>query len=306
MKKILIENALEAWSIAVKYCRDIKNGLATLHYKKMFVSSLHNAIELFIKQIMIDKNDHAVVKMFKVENEEAAQLQLDYYQSTDLNVFFGKLSEEDRDNLRTIEFNKIIDLSTSLLKPTLISLNKNSIKDELDKLNKLRNNETHFQIAFEEYLSEDDFVSLHNLMVVFYKVLQDFKLLPYWGRRVARFSKHAHLQFNEETINEGDFSYKNAIKQSAISKKIKEVFYSAVIIGLYYDSSFDLAEQYFEEVERNGCDNSYSFNDILAAFTMLEYFGCIKTEEIMLQEAEETSDGQVVPPVIGTKIHINI
>ena len=304
MKKVLLENALESWSIAVKYCRDIKNGLATLHYKKMFVSSLHNAIELFIKQIMIDKNDHAVAKMFKVENEEDTQLQLDYYQSTDLNDFFGKLSEKNRDKLRTIEFNKIIGLSSSLLKPTLNSLNESAINNELKKLNKLRNNETHFQISFEDYLSEDDFVLLHNLMVVFYEVLQDSKLLPYWGR-VVQFSEYAHLQFNEETINKRTFSYEKAIKQSAISKKIKEVFSDAVILS-FSDDSFSLAEQYFKEVERNGCDNSYSFNDILAAFIMLEYFGCIKTEEIMLQEAEETSDGQVVPPVIGTKIHINI
>ena len=304
MKKVLLENALESWSIAVKYCRDIKNGLATLHYKKMFVSSLHNAIELFIKQIMIDKNDHAVAKMFKVENEEDTQLQLDYYQSTDLNDFFGKLSERNRDKLRTIEFNKIIGLSSSLLKPTLNSLNESAINNELKKLNKLRNNETHFQISFEDYLSEDDFVLLHNLMVVFYEVLQDSKLLPYWGR-VVQFSEYAHLQFNEETINKGAFSYEKAIKQSAISKKIKEVFSDAVILS-FSDDSFSLAEQYFKEVERTGCDNRYSFNDILAAFTMLEYFGCIKTEEIMIQEAEETDDGQVVPPVIGTEIHINI
>ena len=65
-KQILLENALESWSVAVKYCKDIQNGLATLHYQKTFVSSLHNTIELLLKQIMLDENDHSVISNVSV------------------------------------------------------------------------------------------------------------------------------------------------------------------------------------------------------------------------------------------------
>lgn len=50
MKHILRDNALEAWAMAIKYCEAILEGKATLEYRKHFVSSLHNAVELFIKQ----------------------------------------------------------------------------------------------------------------------------------------------------------------------------------------------------------------------------------------------------------------
>ncbi len=38
MKHILRDNALEAWSMAVKYCNDILDGRATLGYRKHFIS----------------------------------------------------------------------------------------------------------------------------------------------------------------------------------------------------------------------------------------------------------------------------
>lgn len=60
MKHILQDNALESWAMAIKYSNFILNGKATLQYRKQFVSSLHNAVELFIKQLMLDNNDHRV------------------------------------------------------------------------------------------------------------------------------------------------------------------------------------------------------------------------------------------------------
>lgn len=49
MKHILQDNALESWAMAIKYSNFILDGKATLQYRKQFVSSLHNAVELFIK-----------------------------------------------------------------------------------------------------------------------------------------------------------------------------------------------------------------------------------------------------------------
>lgn len=60
MKHILQDNALESWAMSIKYSNFILNGKATLQYRKQFVSSLHNAVELFIKQLMLDNNDHRV------------------------------------------------------------------------------------------------------------------------------------------------------------------------------------------------------------------------------------------------------
>ena len=83
--QILLENALESWSIAVRYCNDIQNGLATLHYQKTFVSALHNTIELLLKQIMLDDNDHSVISDVAVKSEEEAKLQLAFHRVLEIN-----------------------------------------------------------------------------------------------------------------------------------------------------------------------------------------------------------------------------
>ena len=52
--QILQNNALAAWAMAVRYCDYILEGKVTLEYRKHFVSVLHNAVELFVKQLMLN------------------------------------------------------------------------------------------------------------------------------------------------------------------------------------------------------------------------------------------------------------
>ncbi len=61
MKRILQNNAIEAWCAAIEIDNEILKGKATLRYRKQFVSSLHNAVELFVKQRMLDMNDYRVL-----------------------------------------------------------------------------------------------------------------------------------------------------------------------------------------------------------------------------------------------------
>lgn len=63
MRRYLIDNAYEAWILAVKYCNKILDGEFSLQTKKIFVSSLHNASELFIKQIMLDNNNREIMEI---------------------------------------------------------------------------------------------------------------------------------------------------------------------------------------------------------------------------------------------------
>lgn len=109
MKRILLENAYEAWMSAVGYCNDILNGKGTLQYQKSFVSSLHNAIELFLKQIMLDAGNHSVARIYAIKDANDAQLALDYMKAQNLNVFFDNLFADKLQKFRTIEFSELID-----------------------------------------------------------------------------------------------------------------------------------------------------------------------------------------------------
>ena len=300
MKKILLDNALESWSIAVKYCKYIKNGMVTLHYQNTFVSSLHNSVELFLKQIMIDKNDHNVAKLFKAENKFKTNLQLEYDKSKELNRFFRELDDEEKYRFRSIGFYELVENSDSLLKELLKSINVASIKSELKILQKLRNSETHFYIT-SDYLSEADFVKLHNLMIIIYKALQHYKLLPYLGR-VPNFSEYYHLSFNEKEIT--TFSYKTAVINSSIAKSLKEVF--SVKLYDFGCNSFDITEQYFNEIKNNGLQIYYDFNEVLAVVQMLNKYNLIECKDEVIQDGEDLGDGQMSSPLIEYTVNIKI
>lgn len=300
MKKILLDNALESWSIAVKYCKYIKSGMVTLHYQKTFVSSLHNSVELFLKQIMIDNNNHRVANLRKVKNEADATLQLEYYKSKELNSFFKELDDEERYKFYSIGFDELVEKSNSLLKDILKSINIASIKSELEILQRLRNSETHFYISFD-YLSEENFVKLHNMMIVIYKALHYYKLLPYWGR-VPNFSEYYHLSFNEKEITA--FSYKTAVINSSIAKSLKEVF-SVKLYDFSYNS-FYITEQYFNEIKNNGHKIYYDFNDVLAVVQMLNKYNLIECKDEVIQDGEDFGDGQMSSPLIEYTVNIKI
>ena len=159
MKRVLLDNAYEAWAMAIKYCHLLAEGIATLPVQKQFVSSLHNAVELFLKQMMIDAGDHDVASVRRIKTLDDAQLALRYMTENDLNKFFSSLSSQELDKFSSIEFGSLIDKHKSIIKD---GLNGQTLKIELKLLQELRNNETHFLITESNFLSENDFQTLHN------------------------------------------------------------------------------------------------------------------------------------------------
>ena len=94
-KCILEDNALEAWAKAIEDCIDIRKGKVTLGYRKNFVGHLHNAVELFVKQRMLNAGDHRVASVKNLNNPEGRPLR-EYYARDDLNNYFKDLDSETR------------------------------------------------------------------------------------------------------------------------------------------------------------------------------------------------------------------
>ena len=59
----------------------VKDGKATLQYQKNFVSSLHNAVELIMKQMMLNNNDHRVAFIKEPKDEIDEKLSCEYYKA---------------------------------------------------------------------------------------------------------------------------------------------------------------------------------------------------------------------------------
>lgn len=285
MKPILMDNAFEAWAAAIRYCNDIKDGKATLQYQKNFVSSLHNAVELIMKQMMLNNNDHDVAFIKEPKNEIEKKLDLDYSKATNLNRFFGTLSNDEISRFNTIPFYKLIDLHKKLFGNSLEK--GKSLKRDLKLLQRLRNNETHFMIRQGSFLSEDDFRTLHNFMIRFYKIMKTWNpeddadlessiyLYLYW---YSPDKDDSMYEFECEMLQE--FSYESAVRNSKLAKEIAEILKDNHLCGAPnfspYDIAFDLKNGY------NGL--SAGFDEVWAMVYMMQSLRIIDVDEILNDE----------------------
>lgn len=283
MKPVLTENAFEAWAAAIRFCDDIKDGKATLQYQKNFVSSLHNAVELIMKQMLLNNSDHRVAEIRKPKNEADAKLLLDYFKARDLNAFFDSLENNELSKFNTIQFNELISLHKKLFGKSLSP--RESLKPELKLLQQLRNNETHFMIRQGSFLSEEDFCVLHNFMIRFYKIMEtwcpnnkddiELYILPYWGDPVGADSVYG---FNRELLE--TFSYESAVKNSTLAKKIATLLNGDYLYGAPDFSPYTISKDLIME---HG-ELSTQFDEIWAMVYMMQYYKIIVVDEILDDE----------------------
>lgn len=286
MKQILAENALEAWALSIRLCDDIRNGKATLQYQKNFVSSLHNAVELIMKQMLLNNNDHRIAEVRKVKNETDAKLLFDYFKATDLNKFFDTLSNDKLSKFNTISFAELISLHKKLFSCSLTQ--GETLEKELKLLQKLRNDETHFLIRQGGFLSEEDFCILHNFMIRFYKIMETWHpdnkenyeadILPYWGVPVEEDSIY---EFGREPLQ--NFSYEAAVRNSKWAKKISELLNGDYLYGAPDFSAYTIAKDLIEKKT----ELSLQFNEIWEMVYMMQCLNMITVEEILNDEIGE-------------------
>lgn len=285
MRPILMDNAFEAWAAAIRYCNDIKDGKATLQYQKNFVSSLHNAVELIMKQMLLNNNDHSVAFIKEPKDERAEKLSFDYSKATDLNRFFGSLSSDEISRFYTIPFYKLIQKHKKLFSGSLEQ--GKPLTKELKLLQRLRNDETHFMIRQDSFLSEGDFRTLHNFMVRFYKIIKKWNPVNgddlessifIWWYWYSPDKDDSMYEFECELLQ--DFSYESAVRNSELAKDIAEILKDNLQCGAPdfspYDIAFDLMNGY------NGL--SAQFDEVWAMVYMMQSFGIITVDEI--QDAE--------------------
>lgn len=273
-KKILLDNALVSWANAIRYCDQILAGKITLEVRKNFVSSLHNAVELFFKQIMLDNCDYRVAEPRKIDaNGEPAK---GFYTATNLNAYFEKLDGATRNKFASIEFNNLFDLHKKLLANFLQPGTAFTV--ELQLLNKLRNNETHFYIGLDEYLTENEFCTLYNFMVAFYQVLHNYRLLPFWGE--AR-PEHKKLCFDRSQLS--GFTYMGAVKRSPVVKTIEQIANGMEFEGYAPSTAYEMASAIASEME---VITDIQFDELWEYIEVLDRLGMIE----LVQTGEDEYD----------------
>ena len=267
MKKLLWNNALEAWAMAVSYCNQIMAGKVTLTNRKYFVSSLQNAIELFVKQYMLNVCDYRVAKVRKCDSKGEPMRK--YLRATDLNTFFNDMYKKGTiKKFYSIEFNQIIEIQKKLFAEFYSQNPQKNITHELKILKTLRNDETHFFIDADDFLKDEDFQSLYNLMVDFYEILKFYNLLPFCGEP---FEKYKRFAFDRVPLS--NFSFKKQILSSGYVKKLKknlegEIF-PAGIGNEAYSMARDIVE-YCNAYNEDDFDDLWSYLQVLLKYRILE------------------------------------
>lgn len=222
MKQILLENAHEAWHNAERFATYLEQGYATLGIKKSFVSLLHNAVELFYKQIMLNNNDHRVAT-FRAPDAQGEPLK-SYYAAINLNDYFLNLPSDKRRKFFSIEFKDFLRKECNPL--YLYVDNKNYFISETKLLNNLRNNATHFYIAHDDFLNEKEFQTLYNFMIDLYPFLCKAYLFPTMeGMLNGIWNQNMYFNVGPPFQNRLiDFSYKKALLNNDLTKWLREIF----------------------------------------------------------------------------------
>ena len=276
--KLLLSNAYIAWSNAIKYHDYIYSGRATLINQKHFVSSLHNAVELFLKQLLIINNDKDIINKFY--KPASNSLKTAFNNATDLNSFFESIPCGEENSFETINFFKLINKKMVELLKNESEENQSEeleeLKNSLSMLNNLRNSEMHFFIK-NNFLSEANFIQLHNFMIHFYEKLEDKNLLPYWGSP-APYSFYSNLLFQSETLK--NFSYHDALKNNPIASKIAEIINNSnsSLSNERIRSTDDIYEIIRTENEIN--DYGFDLDEIFDICDMFLRLDCISVNKI--------------------------
>lgn len=268
MKKVLLDNAYEAWISAIKYCNLILDGECSLQTKKIFVSSLHNSSELFFKQIMLDSNNYSVMDI--AGNKKHEEPYKNFFEQTDLNQYFSQLSNQECQKFYSIGYGKIKENLSTIIKEYLLHFSENNLKVGMELLQKLRNQETHFSIDGTTFLLEIEFQQLHNFMCELYQVIEFYKLLPFWGKPMGEWEC---LWFDKKIIT--NFTYYKSIIDSKTNNRILEEINGEVCPYNFYDSNYSACEFLYgiigEKLKR-----ICSFEELVARMLLITKMGEIQ------------------------------
>ena len=117
------------------------------------------------------------------------------------------------------------------------------------------------------------------MMIVFYELLQEYDLLPYWGEACAEYKK---FEFNRKPLT--NFSYERQLKNSAFVKSLAKNIGIEQFFDSWGDESYSIAKNIvYWSHEYSESD----FNDIWAYIQMLMKYNMLEIKEVEYEEKTE-------------------
>ena len=254
---------------AVRCADALHDGRATLQKKKQFVSSLHNAVELFTKQYMLDICDYGVVEPKKISKKNI-DLYSRFFAAIELNQFFLGLTNDELQTFFTIEFSQLNERIKEMITPP-------SWGDAFSTLKNLRNEQTHFYIHPDDFLKNEQFISLYNFMIDFYNGIKVKNYLPFcwWSDEETEDNEKKYMF--DRTRLDSNFSFKSALCSSSIAKEIKKKLDNQEVQQKFSEYSTVLAAYL---IEKCNLDSMNDYETLVDYLEMMNQYGLIEYESI--------------------------
>ncbi len=288
---ILVTNAREAWLLSMHFCNQILDGNPSLQMRKLFVSTLENASELIIKQIMINQGCMDVIDLSKGSMRNNPGMQRNYQQSCiaqQLNQFLFSNSSSD---FFSIGLSAIIGKISYVFSAKTTSYISGLVSN-LKLLKELRNPETHFWID-KKFLTESEFASLLSLVIdlneiVFSACYNPLEIDLDWGE--AHHNENP-LFFSYKSTK---LTYRDLLVSSRTNQQIAVNLHDTPLIK--FDgkkSEMEILNAYFPEIK----SLSISFAEFVSRIQLLEDNKLLSTscdqEAIMITD-EDGIDRDVI------------
>lgn len=295
--KVLRKHCEISWELAVHNLKLIIDGLVDIVQQKVFISSLQNAIELCFKQILIDENSYDVLEFSKMGIDDAR----DYLNATNINDYIDGLEKTKKSKLYSAEFNDLVRIFIGKIKTD----SGRDFSNEFGILKDLRNNETHFYIDVDDYLSFNQFIKICELVDYLYEYFKDKDVIKHiaFGKPASDWETDlSYFKMSDYTFK----SYQYFIKEGNTNKQILSNLnrfnptdkYEGTHIQLRdpndkYGIAYELFNLRDNGIEGDGIEYNLrmNFNEFYRRFSILMDSGKIICTEIIEEPELEVCDG---------------
>lgn len=272
MKIDVFENGITAWKEAIAALEKIINGDLSYSNYRLFVLSFQNAIELFFKKMLLDKNEFMIFSFDKFKDQV-----LDRYKNAckdGKSIFEYALLKNKGKLPDTVKFNESYKRLAYLYNMKCFT---DEVIANLEVLGDLRNNIMHFEVQIEDEV----LASLSKLLLSCDEMFQD-NITDYgWGDNYISDSLRKELEQKDLNMNK-------LIANNPINRRIMDTIIdnTGSFVEIDIEDYVLLADIYL----MNNSQEKLSRDDISKRFEMLVRHGFIEQESYSFSYGEDHMD----------------
>ncbi len=208
MKIDLFENGITAWKEAINSLERIINGDVNFSHYRMFIINLQNALELFFKKMLYDKNEFMIFSFDKFKDQVLNRYRKARKEGK--NIFEYVQTKQANSNAKLPDTVKFYESYQRLAYLYNMECFTDEVIANLEILNNLRNNIVHFEVKIEDEI----LTSLSKLLISCDGIFQDNIDEYGWGE--VYISERLKNELEQRDLNTNKLIIENSINRKIL------------------------------------------------------------------------------------------